>query len=193
VILPDYLAPGLRVVFCGTAAGEKSAERGHYYAGRGNEFWKLLFESHLTSSPLSPEMDSRVTEFEVGLTDLAKLVASSSDAKLRAHYDVEGFVRKIETFKPYWVAFHGKTAAKVVARALGHTGDVRLGYQAWYVADRPVFVLPSASGSNRDPRRLEGKATRLEWFRELARHAFWVFEPPPLALSSLPEPPSSRS
>jgi hypothetical protein len=31
-----------------------------------------------------------------------------------------------------------------------------------------VFVLPNASGSNRDASRLEGKADRVEWFKELA-------------------------
>jgi double-stranded uracil-DNA glycosylase len=31
-VLPDILAPGLDVVFCGTAPGERSAARGHYFA-----------------------------------------------------------------------------------------------------------------------------------------------------------------
>ena len=47
-MLPDYLSPGLKVVFVGTAAGERSAARGHYYAGRGNKFWELLWEAGLT-------------------------------------------------------------------------------------------------------------------------------------------------
>jgi len=167
MILPDYLAPGLRVVFCGTAAGKKSGERRHYYAGDGNDFWRFLFESGLTSQALSADQDSRVLEFGIGLTDLAKLVAASSDKGLRRHYDIAGFVRKMEEFAPRVVAFHGKEAAQEVSRALGHGRKVRLGSQEWRVAARPVYVLPSASGSNRDPRRLEGKTTRLEWFVDL--------------------------
>lgn len=31
-ILPDVLKPGLKVVFCGTAAGNRSATNGAYYA-----------------------------------------------------------------------------------------------------------------------------------------------------------------
>lgn len=173
MILPDYLAPGLRVVICGTAAGETSGERGHYYAGPGNEFWKLLFESGL-SEPLRPEEDSLITESGIGLTDLAKRVAASSDAGLRGRYDVDGFIRKIEHFKPQWVAFHGKEAAKVVSRALREGPHVSLGRQKWGVAGRPVFVVPSASASNRDPRHLEGKASRLEWFVEL-RGTIWLY------------------
>jgi mismatch-specific thymine-DNA glycosylase len=73
--LPDYLAPRLRVVFCGTAAGMTSASRGHYYAGPGNLFWTYLYEARITTEPLFPSTDHRVLEFGVGLTDLAKEVA----------------------------------------------------------------------------------------------------------------------
>lgn len=167
-VLPDYLAPDLRIVFCGTAAGEESAKRGHYYAGPGNEFWPLLYESGLVSESLTPAQDSRVLDFGFGLTDLAKKIAASTDAGLATHYDTNSFVVKIKTYAPRWVAFHGKEAAKVMSRALGHGRNVALGQQSWMVAASQVFVLPSASGSNRNPNRLEGRASRADWFRELA-------------------------
>lgn len=44
MILPDVIEPGLRIVFCGTAAGAKSAAVGAYYAGPGNAFWATLHE-----------------------------------------------------------------------------------------------------------------------------------------------------
>jgi double-stranded uracil-DNA glycosylase len=53
-ILPDVLAPNLKVVFCGTAAGTQSAEVGAYYAGRGNKFWRTLYEIGLTPRQLAP-------------------------------------------------------------------------------------------------------------------------------------------
>jgi double-stranded uracil-DNA glycosylase len=173
--LPDYLASGLRVVFCGTAAGKDSASLGHYYAGTGNLFWTYLYRAKITAEPLFPSTDGRVLEFGVGLTDLAKKVAASSDRGLRAHYDVDGFVAKIERYRPTWVAFHGKEAANEVSKALGHGGAVALGKQDWAVAKAQVFVLPSASGSNRDRSRLEGKVDRVEWFKELAE----LLPPPP--------------
>ena len=43
-VLPDLLIPNLNVVFSGTAVATPSAERGHYYAGPGNKFWKLAGE-----------------------------------------------------------------------------------------------------------------------------------------------------
>jgi TDG/mug DNA glycosylase family protein len=104
----------------------------------------------------------------VGLTDLAKKVAASSDRGLHSHYSVDAFVAKIERYRPNWVAFHGKEAAQAVSRALGSGGGVPLGEQMWSVAATPVFVLPSASGANRDASRLEGKTDRVEWFKELA-------------------------
>src|SRR5207253_2710250 len=67
-----------------------------------------------------------------------------------------------------WVAFHGKDAAKAVSPALGHGSDVRLGEQTWTIGEARVFVLPNASGANRDASRLEGKTDRVEWFKDLA-------------------------
>ena len=37
-ILPDYLAPGLDVVFAGAAPSLSSEQVGHYYAGPTNNF-----------------------------------------------------------------------------------------------------------------------------------------------------------
>jgi TDG/mug DNA glycosylase family protein len=167
-ILPDHLAPGLRVVFCGTAVGVASAARGHYYAGPGNEFWSALVSAGLIPPGLGPTPDQRVLEFRIGLTDLAKGVAASSDRGLASSYDVEGFVEKVKSFRPAWVAFHGKTAANQVARWRGEPTPVSLGQQTWSVAEAAVFVVPSMSGANRNPRQSEGKSSRQAWFADLA-------------------------
>ena len=167
-VLPDHLAPRLRVVFCGTAVGIASAARGHYYAGPGNEFWSALESAGLLPQGLGPTPDHRILEFGIGLTDLAKNVAASSDRGLASSYDVESFASKIQRFEPDWIAFHGKTAANQVARWRGEPMPVRLGRQTWTVADSAVFVVPSMSGANRDPKRFEGKSSRQAWFAELA-------------------------
>ena len=36
------------------------------------------------------------------------------------------------------------------------------------MGDASVFVLPSASAANRDPKHLEGRSSRADWFLELA-------------------------
>jgi TDG/mug DNA glycosylase family protein len=148
-ILPDYLEPGLRAVFCGTAASEVSARAEHYYSGPGNRFWEFLFRVGLTPVLLVSQEDWRVVEFGLGLTDLAKEVAAGSDAMIAGEdYDVAGFRKKMEEYRPAWVAFHGKEAAKVFLRAQGSPKAVRNGRQRWKVASSEVFVLPSASAAN---------------------------------------------
>ncbi len=167
--MPDYLAPGLTAIFVGTSAGDASARRGHYYAGPGNEFWRFLADARLTPESLGPDRDAEILDHGLGLTDVAKH-RSGNDAVLAASdFDVAAFVAKVECFGPAWVAFTSKTAAEIVSRALGHGRSVSLGRQRWAVAGARVFVLPSPSGSNRNPAFLEGKASRLDWFRAFRR------------------------
>jgi TDG/mug DNA glycosylase family protein len=54
-VLPDLIKPGLRIVFCGTAAGNVSAARGAYYAHPQNRFWSALHAFGLTPRQLEPE------------------------------------------------------------------------------------------------------------------------------------------
>jgi TDG/mug DNA glycosylase family protein len=67
--LPDYLQPGLRLVFVGFNPSMRSAAVGQYYAGPGNVFWPLLYESGLLPTPLTYAEDA-YPEFGIGLTDL---------------------------------------------------------------------------------------------------------------------------
>ncbi len=164
-VLPDYLGPGLRAIFVGTAVSDASARRGHYYAGPGNEFWRLLFDSRLLPEFLGPDRDAEILDFGLGLTDIAKHRSGNDNVLTGSDFDVPAFVAKVERDQPEWVAFTSKGAAKVVSRELGRGRAVTLGLQRWSIAGARLFVLPSPSGSNRNPAVLEGKATRLDWFR----------------------------
>ena len=81
-------------------------------------FWTYLYRAKITSVPLFPSSDHRVLEFGVGLTDLAKKVAASSDRGLRKHYDVDGFVAKIDRYQPVWVASTARRRRKKSQRRL---------------------------------------------------------------------------
>ena len=81
MILPDVLDPGLRVVFCGTAAGKRSAQVGAYYAGPGNAFWPTLHEVGFTPRRLAPSEFRDLPRFVIGLTDMCKL-RSGSDTEI---------------------------------------------------------------------------------------------------------------
>ena len=165
-MLPDLLAPNLLVVFCGTAVATASAERGHYYAGRGNKFWQLLHEAGFTPRLLRPEDDGTLTSYGIGITDLVKKVAQSHDRGL--DYGRAGEVAAhLVAAAPQWVAFNGLTAGRAAAVQLrvANRKDVTLGEQAWQIGDSRVFVVPNSSGANASTPYSE----KLEWwsrFRE---------------------------
>ena len=143
MILPDHLAPGLRVVFCGTAPGRVSAQRGHYYANSGNGFWGILYTVELVPERLEPDRDAEVLRHGIGLTDLAKHVFGQ-DADLPADaFDVGGLLQKIAACQPRTLAFTSLTAARAVLGPRVSAGmqapDPRLqGISLW--------ALPSPSG-----------------------------------------------
>lgn len=146
-VLPDVLAPGLKVVFCGTAVGNRSAAVRAYYAGKGNQFWAVLHRVGLTPRVLEPSEYDRLLEYGIGLTDLAKNVFGNDDELFSDSFDVAGLRRKIEMFAPRVVAFNGKRAAE---KFLGRKGiEIQYGLQPERVGKTIVFVLPSTSGAAR--------------------------------------------
>lgn len=119
MILPDHLAEGLRVVFCGTAAGRVSARAGHYYANPGNRFWTMLAETGLTPRRLAPAEDHLLPAFGLGLTDLAK-TAFGQDAEIPPEaWDRPGLIARVMQARPARLAFTSLTAARL---ALGRPG-----------------------------------------------------------------------
>ncbi|MFT3863443.1 MAG: mismatch-specific DNA-glycosylase [Solirubrobacterales bacterium] len=143
-ILPDVLAPGLRVVFCGTAPGTASARAGAYYAGPGNRFWTTLHEVGLTPVLLAPAEFARLPEFGIGLTDISK-AASGSDREVgRRGFDPGRLEVAITAAAPAHLAFNGKNAAR---GALGRAVDY--GLRSERIGGAAVWVLPSTSGAAR--------------------------------------------
>ena len=145
-VLPDILNFGLTVVFCGTAAGAISAKVHAYYAGRGNQFWKVLFRTGLTPLELNPNEFHTLPKYGIGLTDLAKISSGSDKAILSSDLDIPGFCSKIEKFTPKIVAFNGNKSASAFFRYSvdygGPQRDERIGRIA-------IFVLPSTSAAAR--------------------------------------------
>ncbi|HUJ70233.1 MAG TPA: uracil-DNA glycosylase family protein, partial [Syntrophorhabdales bacterium] len=46
--VPDIIAHGLKVLFCGINPGLYSGAVGHHFARPGNRFWKALFGAGFT-------------------------------------------------------------------------------------------------------------------------------------------------
>jgi len=146
-LVPDVLKPGLKVVFCGTALGRKSAEQKAYYANPGNFFWRTLHATGLTPELIKPQDYMRLLDYGLGATDLSK-AHYGNDAELPADaFDVAALRQKIEDFRPRILAFTSKTGASAF---LGRpTGAIPLGFQPETVADTRLCVLPSPSGQAR--------------------------------------------
>jgi TDG/mug DNA glycosylase family protein len=143
-VLPDLVAPNLRILFTGTAVGSASAHARAYYAGPGNAFWPTLHAVGLTPRRLAPNEYRTLLDFGIGLTDVCK-VASGSDQEVGGdRFDVPRLLALVEASRPRIVAFNGKRSATVVlGRPVGY------GRQPDELADAAVCVLPSTSAAAR--------------------------------------------
>ena len=155
-LVPDVLAPGLVLVFCGTAPSRASAAAKAYYAKPGNRFWPALHAAGFTPRRFHPSEYAALLALGIGLTDLCKGRSGNDDELPEGSLDRESLRRKIARYRPRAVAFTSKNAARAF---LGR--EVGYGWQAEGEEGTRFFVLPSPSG----------QATRFwdeRWWRELA-------------------------
>ncbi|NKB20178.1 MAG: mismatch-specific DNA-glycosylase [Alphaproteobacteria bacterium] len=140
------LPAGLRLVFCGSAAGTVSAQRQAYYAGPGNKFWPTLFETGLTPRLFSPEEYQLLPNYGIGFTDMAKNVFGSDASLPKDADDPERVYQVVKKADPKILAFVGKRSAQVFFKAHFGLKNMEYGIQQQTVGSTKVFVLPSPSG-----------------------------------------------
>ena len=140
-LVPDLLAPGLRLVFCGTAPSRASAAAQAYYAKPGNRFWPALHRAGLTPRQFAPCEYSQLLGLGIGLTDLCKHHAGTDAELPHDAFDVETFCAKVRAHQPGWIAFTSKNAAQA---ALGRATNY--GEQAERLGSTRIYVLCSPSG-----------------------------------------------
>jgi mismatch-specific thymine-DNA glycosylase len=159
--LPDYLRKGMKMILVGANPGDRSARVGHYYAGRGNQFWTMMYESGVIPEPIGYEDDRRVVEFGIGMTDLVKRPTRGVEEIERQEF-AEGRVllaQKLEQMRPRVIAFNGKMVYEKFAGR-----PCKLGLQKDMLYGAHVFVLPSTSGQNAGTDR----AVKKRYFKKLA-------------------------
>lgn len=141
-MLNDLIIPNLKIVFCGTAVGHRSEMLQAYYAGRGNKFWRILFETGLTDRLLKPEEYRQLLDYKLGLTDLVK-ERTGNDSELNASdYSPRNLDQLLSTYSPSVLCFNGKKAAKEFFQ----TSAIGYGFQT-DIQEVRIFVAPSTSGS----------------------------------------------
>ncbi|MCU0321321.1 MAG: mismatch-specific DNA-glycosylase [Chitinophagaceae bacterium] len=148
-MLKDVLKENLDVVFCGTAKGKASALKGFYYAGPGNKFYGILYDAGFTSRRLLPTDCYKINEYGIGLTDLVHTEYGNDNQISKESYEVELFIKKMEYYKPKFIAFTSKAAASYALGFNGVTSLIDYGLQNKKIGESNVYVLPSTSGSAR--------------------------------------------
>ena len=142
-ILPDRLGPGLKLVFCGTAAGRQSALQQAYYAHGQNRFWRTLREVALTPHLFAPHDYEKLWDLGIGLTDIAKH-AYGMDHQLPGdalgEQAVAALKARIKKAKPRILAFTSLNGGRKVMGAKASAGE-----QLERIGDTRIFILPSPS------------------------------------------------
>lgn len=141
-MLNDLLTPNLKIVICGTAAGNKSAELKQYYAKPGNRFWKMLYEIGLTPALLSPAEYEKLLTFDIGLTDLVKTKSGMDSTLKKDDFNTTTFDENIKKYAPKILCFNGKRAAETYLQR-----SVEYGLQLETINNTKIFVAPSTSGA----------------------------------------------
>jgi double-stranded uracil-DNA glycosylase len=161
--LPDLLRPDLDVVFVGTAAGSRSAELGHYYAGPGNRFWRTLYEVGITPREFAPHEDAKLLDLGIGLTDVSKTGCGMDHQIAPGEFDLLGFEDKIRHLRPRAIAFTSKTAASLWLKR--RTSRIAYGRQRPRQGFPAIFVLSSPSGAARRYWQLASWHALADWLR----------------------------
>ncbi len=161
--LPDYVKPGLDIVFIGINPGEHSARVGHYFASPRNRFWPSVNRSGLFTEELGPRTDMRALDYGIGFTDVVKRPSSSASKLRAADYREWAPVlkEKIERFKPLIACFHGAVGYRNFLKYVEDEGDGRpaggreakvteltLGPQDRNIGGSRVFLIPNPSPAN---------------------------------------------
>ncbi|MBX9849939.1 MAG: G/U mismatch-specific DNA glycosylase [Rhodocyclaceae bacterium] len=146
-LLPDILTEDLAVVFCGVNPGLKAAATGHHFKGNNNRFWKTLHLAGFTPELLRPEQGRELLTHRCGLTTAVSRATARADQLSRQELleSSSGLARKIERYRPTYIAFLGKAAFS----AISGQRNVLWGSQSTTFSRSKVWVLPNPSGLNR--------------------------------------------
>jgi TDG/mug DNA glycosylase family protein len=144
--LPDVIAPGLRVLFCGINPGLYTAAIGHHFGRPGNRFWPTLHRAGFTPRLLSPYDEQELLPLGYGITNVVDRATAAADELSREEY-VDGGRRlaaKLRKYNPAVLAVLGVGAYRTAfARPKAQVGP-----QESPLEGSAVWVLPNPSGLN---------------------------------------------
>ena len=92
VVLPDIIAPDLRVLFCGINPGLWSGVVGRHFATPGNRFWPAMYAAGFTPELFTSLRQDELPGLGLGITSLVARTTARADelstAELREGADI---------------------------------------------------------------------------------------------------------
>ena len=146
LLVPDLIAPDLRVLFCGINPGLYTAAIGHHFGRPGNRFWPALYAAGFTDRLLSPYDEHELLARGYGITNVVARATARAD-ELTNEELLEGgraMVAKVKRYRPRIFAVLGVGAYRV---AMGRK-DAKVGEQPETIGESKLWVLPNPSGLN---------------------------------------------
>lgn len=144
--IPDLIAPGLRVLFCGINPGLWSGATGQHFARPGNRFWPALHRSGFTPRLMRPDEQRELLELGLGITNVAPRTTAKADELTADELRAGGraLVERVERYQPRVLAVLGIGAYRT---AFGRR-KAAVGPQSERIGETALWVLPNPSGLN---------------------------------------------
>ncbi|MGI5373743.1 G/U mismatch-specific DNA glycosylase [Streptomyces sp. CA-251387] len=145
-LVPDVIADGLHVLFCGINPGLMTAATGNHFARPGNRFWPVLHRSGFTPRLMKPSEQEELLSYGLGITNVVARATARADELSAEEYREGGrlLATKVARLRPRWLAVVGVTAY----RAAFDDRKAQVGPQERVIGDTRVWVLPNPSGLN---------------------------------------------
>lgn len=144
--VPDLLAAGLRVLFCGINPGLYTAAVGHHFARPGNRFWPALYGAGFTPRLFFPWDEHELLPLGYGITNMVERATAAAAELSAEEYALGGqrLRRIVAQYQPRVVAFLGIGAY----RTTFSRPKAQLGLQSETLGASVLWTLPSPSGLN---------------------------------------------
>ncbi|KDN17926.1 G/U mismatch-specific DNA glycosylase [Amycolatopsis rifamycinica] len=144
--IPDVIAPGLDVLFCGINPGLYSGALGQHFARPGNRFWPALHNGGFTPRRYTPDEQDKLLDLHLGITNVVARTTARADELTGDEFREGGRIltAKVLEYRPRWLAVVGITAYRT---AFGFP-KAQVGPQDHRIGDTRVWVLPNPSGLN---------------------------------------------
>jgi double-stranded uracil-DNA glycosylase len=144
--VPDVIAPGLDVLFCGINPGLYSGATGHHFARPGNRFWPALHRAGFTDRQLEPFEERALLDHGLGVTNLVARATARADELTpdELHRGARRLARKVVEQEPRFLAVLGLSAYR---DGFGRR-DAAIGPQQQMIGTTRLWVLPNPSGLN---------------------------------------------